>query len=136
MPIRKLNHNQYDNGTFRIKEDGKIKGLTYGIIVVNKHELFGLIECIDLIESAYPIPQNLRERVENRLLPRFYEIQDIVSSDLSLPEQLKIEISNINYNDIIYGLESSSICKLLRDKGFNPSEMIIKVKEITFRKYL
>lgn len=135
MDREKLYFNDYREGTFFIRDEYKISGMTYGFINLGKKEINGFTECMDLLKSAYPIPQDLRERVENRLLPRFYEIQDYITSLSSVQEDMKIEISKINYEDILYGLESSAICKLLEQKGFKSSILKDKVCDINFNTY-
>jgi hypothetical protein len=135
MDIDKLYFNNYREGTFFIRDEHKISGMTYGFIILGRKEINGFTECIDLLKSAYPIPQDLRERVEKRLLPRFYEIQDFITHQSSLQEEIKVEISKINHKDILYGLESSAICKLLEQKGFKSSILKDKVGDINFNTY-
>jgi len=136
MGIKKLYFNNYREGTFFIRNEYKISGMNYGFINVGKKEINGLTECIDLLESAYPLPQDLRERVKNRLLPRFYEIQDFITSQSSLQEEIKVVISKINNKDILYGLESSAICRIIEKKGFKPTILKTILKEkTTFSRY-
>ncbi|GAG78047.1 unnamed protein product, partial [marine sediment metagenome] len=61
---------------------------------LNKQQLKGIVECVDLTVAAYPIPRNLRERLENILLPRLYEIKDVLDTDKSLPNNLGIFLSS------------------------------------------
>lgn len=109
--------------------------MNYGVARLNKNQLKGIIENVDLSAAAYPIPRNLRERLENNIFPRFYEINDEIDSVSSLPNELGVEISKLNQEDILYGLESSSITKMLTERGFNTEDLRNKIKETQFLKY-
>jgi hypothetical protein len=123
MSLKNLNYNYYEGDIFFIKKDQKIEGMKYAVVRMNKQQIKGIVECVDLTVAAYPIPRNLRERLENILLPRLYEIKDILDTDKSLPNSFGIELSKLNQEDILYGLESTSIQKLLRERGFKPEEL-------------
>ncbi|GAH82510.1 unnamed protein product [marine sediment metagenome] len=73
--------------------------------------------------------------MEKNILPRFYELNDIIDSEKSLPNEIGIEISKLNQDDILYGLESSSINKLLKDRGFDPIPLKKLIEAIQFIKY-
>ncbi len=118
-----LKFNYFEGDIFFIKKEQKISGMKYGVVRLNKNHLKGIIENVDLTAAAYPIPRNLRERLENRILPRFYEISDILDSVKLIQEELGIEISELNQKDILYGLESSSINKLLEERGYDTSQL-------------
>ena len=135
MSLKNLKYNSYEGNIFFIKKDQKIKGMVYAVARMNKQQVKGIVECVDLTVAAYPIPRNLRERLENILLPRLYEIKDVLDTDKSLPNNLGIELSKLNQEDILYGLESSSIQKLLKERGYKPEELIAKMKETQFIKY-
>ena len=124
MSLKNLKFSVFEGNVFLIKEDKKIDGMTYFVVKLNKHHLKGIVECVDLTVSSYPIPRNLRERLEKNVLPRFYEINDIIKTFESLPNNFGIEISKLNKEDILYGLESSSIQKLLVKKNYKPQELI------------
>ena len=117
MNLKNLKYNIFENNIFFIQKNQKIKGMRYGVLRLNKKQLKGIIENTDLLAASYPIPRNMRERVENRILPRFYEINDLIDTKKSLPNELGIEISKLDQEDLLYGLESESICKLLKDRG-------------------
>jgi len=132
MNSKNLKNNFYEGDIFFIIKEQKIKGMQYTVARMNKLQLKGIIECVDLTAAAYPIPRNLRERLENILLPRFYEIKAVLDTDKSLPENLGIELSKLNQEDILYGLNSTSIQKLLRERGHKPEELKSVVSNINF----
>lgn len=118
MDIIKLKRNKYESNTFFMKEKDKIKGMRYGILELNKLQLKGIFENIELCIAAFPIPRNLRERLENNISPRFREINDNIKFNKEIPEDFYIEISALNQEDLLYGLESLSINLLLKERGF------------------
>lgn len=122
--MRKLKYNEYRLNDFFIKTKNLIGGMGYGFINLKPIEIDGIIECIDILAFAYPIPQNLRNRIENQLLPRFYEIQDFLLSENINLKKISIQISKLNKEDIIYGLQSATISKLLKNKGFSSSHLL------------
>jgi len=132
MSLKNLNYNYYEGDIFFINKDQKIEGMRYAVARMNKQQLKGIVECVDLTVAAYPIPRNLRERLENILLPRLYEIKDILDTDKSLPNNLGIELSKLNQEDIFYGLDSTSIQKLLRERDHEPEELKNLVSNIDF----
>ncbi|MCK4286784.1 MAG: hypothetical protein KAX18_11305, partial [Candidatus Lokiarchaeota archaeon] len=75
----------------------------------------------------------LRERLENIVLPRLYEIKAVLDTDKSLPNNLGIELSKLNYEDIFYGLDSTSIQKLLIERGYEPENLKNIVSTIQFK---
>ncbi len=132
MSLKNLKYNYYEGDVFFINKDQKIEGMPYAVARMNKQQLKGIIECVDLTVAAYPIPRNLRERLENVLLPRLYEIKDVLDIDKSLPNNLGIELSKLNQEDILYGLDSTSIQKLLRERGYEPEGLKSLVSNIKF----
>ena len=123
MSFKNLKYNSYEGDIFFINKDQKIEGMLYAVVRMNKHQAKGIVECVDLTVAAYPIPRNLRERLENILLPRLYEIKDVLDADKSLPNNLGIELSKLNHEDILYGLDSTSIQKLLIERKFEPEDL-------------
>ena len=73
MSPKNLKYNYYEGDIFFINKDQKIEGMPYAVAIMNEQQLKGIVECVDLTVAAYPIPRNLRERLENILLPRLYE---------------------------------------------------------------
>ncbi len=132
MSPKNLKYNYYEGDIFFINKDQKIEGMLYAVARLNKQQLKGIVECVDLTVAAYPIPRNLRERLENILLPRLYEIKDVLDTDKSLPNNLGIELSKLNQEDIFYGLDSTSIQKLLIERGYEPEELRSLVSNIKF----
>lgn len=132
MNTKNLKNNYYEGDIFYIRKEQKIEGMQYTVTRVNKLQLKGIIECVDLTAAAYPIPRNLRERLENILLPRLYEIEEVLDTDKSLPNNLGFELSKLNQEDILYGLNSTSIQKLLRERGHKPEELKSLVSNINF----
>lgn len=132
MKLEDLKFNYFEGNIFLIKKEQKIKGMRYGIVRLNKYQLNCIIETVDLTAAAYPIPRNLRERLENKILPRFYEISDLIDSEKSLPEELGLEISKLNQEDILYGLKSSSINKMLIDRGCKSDKLNKLISNIQF----
>ena len=106
--------------------------MRYGVVRLNKKQLKGIIENVDLLAASYPIPRNLRERLENRILPRFYEINDLIGPEQFISDDLGIEISNLNQEDLLYGLESGSICKLLKDRVYEHENLRKIIKNTHF----
>jgi len=132
MSPENLKYNYYEGDIFFINKDQKIEGMLYAVARMNKQQLKGIVECVDLTVAAYPIPRNLRERLENILLPRLYEIKDVLDTDKSLPNNLGIELSKLNQEDILYGLDSTSIQKLLSERDHEPEELKNLVSNINF----
>jgi hypothetical protein len=136
MSPKNLKYNYFEGDTFFIRKKQKIEGMQYAVAKMDILQLNGIVECVDLTAAAYPIPRNLRERVENILLPRLYEIKNELDTDTSLPDSLGIEISKLNQEDIFYGLNSSSIQKLLKERGHKPKELKNITSNIQFMKYV
>ncbi|MBY9009231.1 MAG: hypothetical protein KGD74_05140 [Candidatus Lokiarchaeota archaeon] len=135
MSPKNLKYNYYEGDIFFIRKEQKIEGMQYAVARMNKLQLKGIVECVDLTAAAYPIPRNLRERLENILLPRLYEIKDELDNDKSLTDSLGIELSKLNQEDIVYGLESSSMQKLLKERGYKPEELKNLISNVQFMKY-
>ena len=133
MSPKNLKYNYYEGDIFFINKDQKIEGMLYAVARLNKQQLKGIVECVDLTVAAYPIPRNLRERLENIVLPRLYEIKDVLDTDKSLPNNLGIELSKLNQEDIFYGLDSTSIQKLLIERGYEPENLKNIVSTIQFK---
>jgi hypothetical protein len=133
MSPKNLKYNYYEGDIFFINKDQKIEGMLYAVARLNKQQLKGIVECVDLTVAAYPIPRNLRERLENILLPRLYEIKDVLDTDKSLPNILGIELSKLNQEDIFYGLDSTSIQKLLIERGYEPKDLRYILSTIQFK---
>ena len=132
MSPKNLKYNYYEEDIFFIKKDQKIEGMLYAVVRMNKLQVKGIVECVDLTVAAYPIPRNLRERLENILLPRLYEIKDVLDTDKSFPNNLGIELSKLNQEDIFYGLDSTSIQKLLIERRFEPEDLKNTLSTIQF----
>jgi len=135
MSLKNLKYNIYEGDIFFINKDQKIEGMLYAVVRMNKQQLKGIVECVDLTVAAYPIPRNLRERLENILLPRLYEIKDVLDTDKSLPNNLGIELSTLNQEDIFYGLDSTSIQKLLRERRYEPEDLKNVLSTIQFQQH-
>ncbi|MBA7543607.1 hypothetical protein ES705_35941 [subsurface metagenome] len=133
MSPKNLKYNYYEGDIFFINKDQKIEGMLYAVARMNKQQLKGIVECVDLTVAAYPIPRNLRERLENILLPRLYEIKDVLDTDKSIPNNLGIELSKLNQEDILYGLDSTSIQKLLIERGYEPEDLKNILNTIQFK---
>jgi len=133
MSPKNLKYNYYEGDIFFINKDQKIEGMLYAVARLNKQQLKGIVECVDLTVAAYPIPRNLRERLENIVLPRLYEIKDVLDTDKSLPNILGIELSKLNQEDIFYGLDSTSIQKLLIERGYEPKDLRYILSTIQFK---
>ena len=133
MSLKNLKYNYYEGDIFFINKDQKIEGMLYAVARMDKQQLKGIVECVDLTAAAYPIPRNLRERLENILLPRLYEIKDVLDTDKSLPNNLGIELSKLNQEDIYYGLDSTSIQKLLIERGYEPEGLKNILNTIQFK---
>jgi len=133
MTPKNLKYNYYEGDIFFINKDQKIEGMLYAVARLNKQQLKGIVECVDLTVAAYPIPRNLRERLENIVLPRLYEIKDVLDTDKSLPNILGIELSKLNQEDIFYGLDSTSIQKLLIERGYEPKDLKYILSTIQFK---
>ena len=71
MNLKDLRFSHFEGDIFYIKEESKIKGMLYGVVRLKKEHFNGIVETVDLTAVAYPIPRNLRERLENNILPRF-----------------------------------------------------------------
>ncbi|TXT60943.1 MAG: hypothetical protein BAJALOKI1v1_1210004 [Promethearchaeota archaeon] len=133
--MKMLKFNKSENRTFFILQKDKVPGMEYGTIMVNHYQLSDLIECIDILLFAYPIPRNLRIRVQFQLLPRFNEIQNVINSQSSIKDLINIEISKLNQLDILYALNSTSIRKLLDAKGIKSQTLRELIDSVEFSKF-
>jgi hypothetical protein len=127
MNSKNLEYNIYKGNILSLQNNQKIMGMHYGVARLSLKQIKGLIECVYILAAAFPIPKDLRERLENRILPRFYEIKEKKFSN-----ELGIEFSKLDHKDLLYGLNSISICKLLKDKEFNPDDLRHFIEHINF----
>ncbi len=109
--------NKYDDSVFAIPDDQKIRGISYGVIPVEERQLLVIVDALELLVASYPIPRDVRARVEGKLLPRLREIKDNASVMGHARPTLGIELSVVNRDDISYALSSSVIGRQLQDRG-------------------
>ncbi len=98
-------YNKLENNVFYIKEDFKKKGKEYGIVKLNKRQFNALVECIDLQSVAPLVSPRFSQRIEHFLIPRIDEISRILYALKPFPDELGIEMSKENCNDILKGLK-------------------------------
>ncbi|MFX1297147.1 MAG: hypothetical protein ACFFD2_20125 [Promethearchaeota archaeon] len=126
-------YNQIEGDVILIEKTYKIKGKEYGIIKLNKKQIYIITESIDLI-SASSISPKFSETIEKYLFPRFNEINKILYTEKSLPDIVGIEISKENQKEIIYGLGLTGVMKGLKDRGYNYNELSEALKKAKFIK--
>ncbi|MFW9824144.1 MAG: hypothetical protein ACFFE4_14465 [Candidatus Thorarchaeota archaeon] len=118
-----------------IEDEFKKKGKEYGIVGLDKNQIFALAESIDLQSVAPLVSPKFSERIEKFLLPRFNEINEILYTNKVLSSKIKVEISKENYNDIIKGLSFGNVITSLREKGYSVEDLRISLGKIKFFKH-
>lgn len=126
-------YNTIEGDTIYIKQALKKKGKEYGIIKLNKNQIYALTESIDLM-SVNPISPKFSEIIEKYLFPRFNEINEILYSEKSLPDTVNVEITKENRKELINGLELGGVMTGLKDRGYNHEELYGVLKKTQFRK--
>jgi hypothetical protein len=123
-----------DNNVIYIRSNFKKKGKEYGIITLNVKQINALAECIDLQSVAPLLTPKFSQRLEKFLLPRFDEIIRILYSIKPPPNELGIEISKENLNDILKGLKFANVITGLKNKGHSVEELTLLLKKVKFEK--
>ncbi|MFX1592815.1 MAG: hypothetical protein ACFFCL_08995, partial [Promethearchaeota archaeon] len=113
----------------------KKKGKEYGIVTLNVNQINALAEAIDLQSVSPLLSPKFSQRIETFLLPRFDEIIRILYTLKPLPNELGIEISKENLNDILKGLKSGNVITGLKDKSYSVEELNALLKKAKFEKY-
>ncbi|MFX1600545.1 MAG: hypothetical protein ACFFB6_08110 [Promethearchaeota archaeon] len=124
-----------ENDVFYIKSNYKKKGKEYGIVTLNVNQINALAEAIDLQSVSPLLSPKFSQRIETFLLPRFDEIIRILYTLKPLPNELGIEISKENLNDILKGLKSGNVITGLKDKSYSVEELNALLKKAKFEKY-
>ena len=137
MSSQNLVYNDFNDDTFFVKQDNKLDGISYGVARMTKKHLKTLIQCVKLIVVKYRFRHSkLHIRLEHILLPRLYEIKYI--TNINKIDKLGIEISKSNQTDILLGLDSFRIQRLLSKKGIefiDQRRIVIILKEIKFTEF-
>jgi len=127
-------YNKLENNVFYIKENFKKKGKEYGIVKLNKKHFDALAECIDLQSVAPLVSPRFSQRIEHFLIPRIDEISRILYMLKPFPDELGIEMSKENCNDILKGLKLGSVSSGLKNRGYSVEELNTALKKIKFYK--
>lgn len=135
MDFKEYEYNIVKDGIIFIKDEFKKKGKEYGIVNLDRNQIFALAESIDLQSVAPLVSPKFSERIEKFLLPRFNEINEILYTDKTLPSKINVEMSKENYNDIIKGLDFGNVFTVLREKGYSVEELRNSLKKIKFSKH-
>jgi len=135
-----MNQNDFNYGVLKnnviyIKDEFKTKGKEYGIVMLNIKQINALAEGIDLQSVSSTVSPKFSQRLEKFLLPRIDEIVRIIYTLKPLPDELGIEVSKENLNDILKGLTSSSVIIGLKDRGYSIEELNKALKKTKFEKY-
>ncbi|MFX1456390.1 MAG: hypothetical protein ACFFDB_13530 [Promethearchaeota archaeon] len=135
MDFKDYVYNIVKDGIIFIKDEFKKKGKEYGIVSLDRNQIFALAESIDLQSVAPLVSPKFSERIEKFLLPRFNEINEILYTDKTLPSKINVEMSRENYNDIIKGLNFGNVFTVLREKGYSVEELRSSLRKIKFSKH-
>lgn len=135
MDFKEYVYNIIKDGFIFIKDEFKKKGKEYGIVNLDRNQIFALAESIDLQSVAPLVSPKFSERIEKFLLPRFNEINEILYTDKTLPPKINVEMSKENYNDIIKGLNFGNVFTVLREKGYSVEELRNSLRKIKFSKH-
>lgn len=127
-----VNFNIFEDFTFFIPTDQKIDGFEYGVLNIATNQLHSIIDCVDLIAASFPIPQDMRVRLETKLTPRMHEIADFLDTTPSMPAMLGIELSRLNRDDFDYGLKSTAISKQMASRGYNAVKIRAQLGTMNF----
>lgn len=115
-------------------DNQKIEEFEYGIIQIAASQVLALVDCIDLLEHSFPIPRDMRARIETKLLPRLQEIQDFIRDSGDVPETVGVEITRLNKDDILYGLKSVVIIKGLDERGYDVGTLLAALEATEFQR--
>ncbi|MFW9822861.1 MAG: hypothetical protein ACFFE4_08005 [Candidatus Thorarchaeota archaeon] len=135
MDFKEYEYNIVKDGIIFIKDEFKKKGKEYGIVNLDRNQIFALAESIDLQSVTPLVSPKFSERIEKFLLPRFNEINEILYTDKTLPSKINVEMSKENYNDIIKGLDFGNVFTVLREKGYFVEELRNSLRKINFSKH-
>jgi len=138
MSSQNLVYNEFREDTFFVKQDNKLDGISYGVARITKKHLKTLIQCVNLIVMKYRFRHSkLHIRLEHILLPRLIEIKFI--TNINKIEKFGIEISKSNQTDILLGLDSFRIQRLLSKRGIEFIEqrrIVIILRGIKFTEFI
>ncbi|MFX1302179.1 MAG: hypothetical protein ACFE9X_02355 [Promethearchaeota archaeon] len=123
-----------ENNIFYIKNNFKKKGKEYGIVKLNVKNINAFAESIDLQSVAPLVSPKFSQRIETFLLPRFDEITRIIYAIKPPPDELGIELSKENLNDILKGLTFPSVITGLKERGYSVEELNTSLKKVKFQK--
>ena len=135
-----MNGNEYkfsilEDNNIKIKEKFKTKGKEYGIVRLRIKQINALAETLDLQSVAPLTSPKFNYRIETFLLPRFDEIIRIIYSLKPVPDEIGIEISKENVNDLLKSLTLGTTIIKLKEKGYSVEELNKALKNINFYKY-
>ncbi len=128
-------YNKLENDIIYIKENFKKKGNEYGIVKLNKKQINALAESIDLQSVSPLVSPKFSQRIEKFLLPRIEEINGIIYSLKPFPDEMGIEMSKENHNDILKGLTFGNVITRLKEKNYSIEDLRAAITKIKFYKY-
>ncbi|MFX0005320.1 MAG: hypothetical protein ACFFA7_08500 [Promethearchaeota archaeon] len=135
-----MNGNEYkfsilEDNNIKIKDKFKKKGKEYGIARLRIKQINALAETLDLQSVAPLTSPKFNYRIETYLLPRFDEIIRIIYSLKPIPDEIGIEISKENVNDLLKSLILGTTITKLKERGYSVEELNKALKNINFHKY-
>ena len=124
-----------EDNNIKIKERFKTMGKEYGIVRLRIKQINALAQTLDLQSVAPLTSPKFNYRIETFLLPRFDEIIRIIYSLKPVPDEIGIEISKENVNDLLKSLTLGTTIIKLKEKGYSVEELNKALKNINFYKY-
>jgi len=135
-----MNGNEYkysflEDNIIKVKDRFKKKGKEYGIVTLRIKQINALAETIDLQSVAPLVSPKFNFRIETFLIPRFDEISRIVYSIKPHPDEIGIEMSKENVNDLLKALELGTTIAKLKERGYSVEDLKTALKKIKFFKF-
>ncbi|UCC18831.1 MAG: hypothetical protein JSV62_12075 [Promethearchaeota archaeon] len=128
-------YNFIEENRVLIRDDYKIKGKEYVIINLNKKQINALTECTDLLSVAPLVSPKFSNRIEKFLMPRFDELTKIIYSIKTLPDELQVEISKENHDDLIKSFSLVSVRAGLEDRGYSIEDLKKALGKVKYYKW-
>lgn len=128
-------YNEFKDNIIYVKKRNKKKGSEYGVVTLSKDQVELLLQSIELMTSSPDIKPNFSQRIEVYLHPRFTEITEMIYSNKSLENEVKIEMDKNNQKELIKSFDLTSVVGLLQNKIHELEELKKILKNMVFTKY-
>jgi hypothetical protein len=127
--------NQLEENKILIPKEQKVLGKEYGFVSLTNDQVYLLTECIDLLSVSPTISLKFSKKIEDYLLPRFFEINKILSKNPSLPDEIMIEFSKENHKELINSIDAPNVANRLAEAGLELNDFKTILKKVKFIKY-